>query len=527
MADALAEDMSTDDRRRVVNAGARSGRDAEIANMQAMAEIGCTNITSTAVAIRGERLVLARHSFTAPNWPGLDTETIDVVESGADGRIVAEIAFDPDDIAAAIAELDARFLAGEGAPHAHTWSIITQNYAAVQRHEIPAWTTDAVNIDHRRAAAFAPGELSPYLHAMWDQTPDPRIYIEAIHRLTSFGAVVTHVAKATSQEGFEGEWREITLSTIEGDRINRSEMFDEADLDAALAKFDELSRLAPKLANAASKAHERLLTHLAAHDWDAMAQTMTDDIVVDDRRHVVNAGIRRGREAAIADSQAIADLGVMTTTSTAIATRGEHLILTRFRAFGSDPESFQIEILHLVQIVRDDQIAAIVMFDIDDIDAALEELDTRYLDGEAAAHAHTWSIITRGFAALNRREIPATIAGLGDHRSPPIDVFRDRRARGIHSFSVGCRVRRHRVHRDRVSGERLRSTRLQRDARTNTEGFDAEWREINLATVDGELITRTELFDDQDLDAALARFDELGRPRPTLENAASQVNNRF
>ena len=35
------------------------------------------------------------------------------------------------------------------------------------------------------------------------------------------------------------------------------------------------------------------------------------------------------------------------------------------------------------------------MFDIDDIDAAFEELDARYAAGEAAAHAHTWSVITR------------------------------------------------------------------------------------------------------------------------------------
>ena len=33
------------------------------------------------------------------------------------------------------------------------------------------------------------------------------------------------------------------------------------------------------------------------------------------------------------------------------------------------------------------------MFDLDDIDAAFEELDARYLAGEAAAHAHTWSVI--------------------------------------------------------------------------------------------------------------------------------------
>ena len=63
-----------------------------------------------------------------------------------------------------------------------------------------------------------------------------------MHRLTDLGAVVTHMANGTSQEGFDAEWREIDLLTVEGDLISRSEMFDEADLDAALARFDELSR---------------------------------------------------------------------------------------------------------------------------------------------------------------------------------------------------------------------------------------------------------------------------------------------
>ena len=59
------------------------------------------------------------------------------------------------------------------------------------------------------------------------------------------------------------------------------------------------------------------------------------------------------------------------------------------------------------------------------------------------------------------------------------------------------------------------------------EGFDAEWRVIALLTVEGDLINRCELFDEADLDAALARFDELSRPAPRLENAASQVYERF
>ena len=55
--------------------------------------------------------------------------------------------------------------------------------------------------------------------------------------------------------------------------------------------------------------------------------------------------------------------------------------------------------LGIVEINADERIVAVVVFDLDDIDAAFEELDARYLAGEAAAHAHTWSVIARGYAA--------------------------------------------------------------------------------------------------------------------------------
>src|SRR6478736_2733978 len=106
---------------------------------------------------------------------------------------------------AAFDELDARYLAGEAATHAHTWSLVAGAYAALNRRELPATTPDWVNIDHRRAIAFAPGELAAYMHATWDLAPDVKVYIEAVHRLSNLGAVVTQAVRGTSDEGFEAE----------------------------------------------------------------------------------------------------------------------------------------------------------------------------------------------------------------------------------------------------------------------------------------------------------------------------------
>ena len=184
------------------------------------------------------------------------------------------------------------------------------------------------------------------------------MYIEAVHRLSDVGAVITLAVHGISKEGFDADWRIVEFLTIDGDVGNRCEIFDEADLDAALAKFEELSRPTPRLENAASQAYERLRAHFAARDWEAMTAMLASDAVSDDRRRTANAGSRRGPEAAIQDAHAMTDLGFTNVTSTVIAIRGERLVLMRARYFGPDGEAaaFYTEVLNLVEIGADNRI---------------------------------------------------------------------------------------------------------------------------------------------------------------------------
>ena len=128
----------------------------------------------------------------------------------------------------------------------------------------------------------------------------------------------------------------------------------------------------------------------------------------------------------IRDLQAAADVGFAISMVSAMAIRGERLVLARVRASGSDPEAIQNDALNVVEIDTADRIAKVATFDLEDIDAAFAELDTRYLAGEAAAHAHTWSVIAGAYAALNRREITVDDAGLREHRPPPGNKVRAR-----------------------------------------------------------------------------------------------------
>ena len=531
MAELLTADTSVDDHRRVVNAEIRRGRDVEIANMQAFADIGAKTSTATVIATRGERLVLCRTCISSEDHQagGFRIEMLIIVETSADKRILARVAYEPDDIDAAFAELDARYLAGEAAAHSHTWSVVVGAFAAINRHELPERTPDWVNIDHRRGAAFATGDMTAYIHDLFDDAPDINVYIEVVHRLSNLGAIVTMAAHGTSQQGFQAEWREIGIFTFDGDLLSRCELFDDADLDAALARFDEVSRPAPRLENAASRMAEQFLAHFAVHDWDAMAELLADDISSDDRRRVVNGGIRRGRDAEMANWRATAEIWNSHVTSIVLATRGERLALFRFSFASQDqaPEAFHAAALTIIETDGDNRIAADVVFDIDDIEAAFEELDARYLAGEAAVYSRTWSAIASGYAALNRHEVPPTTPDWAnvDHRRAvafaPGDMNQYFRA----TFDVAPDIKGHIEVVHRLSDVGAVFTHTMHG--TSQEGFDAMWRETVILTVDGDLVNRCEMFDESNLDAALTRFDELHSQAPQLENAASLVEQRF
>ena len=523
----LADDVLSEDRRHPINSGVRQGRDALIAEISALAEVGI-DLTTEVVATRGERLVLSRIRTAGRDQgpDGFGSVDIDVLELGVDGRFVARIVFNEDDFDAAIAELDARYLAGEAAAYVRTWSVITTAYSALNRREMPPTTTDWVNIDHRRGTSFAPGQL-PALLASWTRTSQVSSSIEAVHRLNNLGAVVGSVSHETSQEGFDAEWRGIAVLTIDGNLIDRLEIFDETDLDVAIARFDELSRPAQCLENAAARVFEKVLSRLAARDWDALAAAVADSYSGIDHRRVVNAENQHGRDAVLKDARVGAEIGFTISMVSAIAIRGERLVLARVRISGRDPETIQNDALNVVEIDAEERIATVVVYDLEDFDAAIAELESRYIAGEAAAHARTWSVVAAGYAGFNRRELLATTPNWVsiDHRRGAAFAPGDMIAyiQAAWDDSPDTKIYIGAVHRLSEIGAVV--THLARGI--SQEGFDAEWRDVHVLAVEGDMFSRAELFDEADLDAAIARFDQLSRPAPRLENTASRANARY
>ena len=131
---------------------------------------------------------------------------------------------------------------------------------------------------------------------MGSHAADVSIYVEAVHRLNDLGAVVTQVANGTSQEGFDAEWRGINLLTVDGDLSTASRSSTRPTSTPPSRASIELSRPAPQLKNAVAERIVRL-SIFAARDWNAMDESFADDVFHDDRRRVVDAGVRRGRDA--------------------------------------------------------------------------------------------------------------------------------------------------------------------------------------------------------------------------------------
>lgn len=526
MAELLADEFSMDDRRHVVNAGVRHGREAEIANQRAVADVGVTHLTPTVMAIRGARLALGRYSVFG-SWSGSDV--LCVSEINAENQIAARVAFDPDDIDAAFEELESRFTAGEGAPYRQAWSVITAGYAALNRHEVPSTTPDWVNVDHRRGIAYASGELAPYIRATFYVAPNIKIRIEVVHRLTTFGAVISYSGHGTSQEGFDAVWRETAVFTVDGDLVSRCEMYDAADLDAALARFEELQPRVRKLENAASRADDRFFAYFGARNWGAISEILAEGGFVDDRRRTVNAGFWDGRDAVIANMRALAVDGGANTTLTVVATRGEHLALTRICTSNRDLRhgEFGVELLSVAETDNVDRIVARIIFGSNDTEAAFTELDARYLAGEGAAHAQTWTRVARAYAALNRRELPATTPNWVniDHRrlAPIADGDLGAYLLATWDLSPQSGIYIEAVHRLDNTGAVV----TQVVNGTSQQGFAAEWRTIDLTTYEGDRINRCELFDEADLDTALARIEELQPQTRPLGNTASAKHSRL
>ena len=404
-AEILSDDVCMDDRRQVVNAGVRRGRDAEIASQRAVADVGVTRLHVNRYC---DPWAAPRPRFYSvfDGW-GRGSTVLSVSEIDAGTRSWHASRSTP-----RISMLPSRSSMPETSPAKRPpRSHMDGHYkgrSCVQPTRSPPNDGDCVNIDHRPGIAFAPGDVTAYIGATYDVAPDVKGPPRSCAPAGQPGVVVTEVVAGTStraslSNGARSRLSHLTATWSAGSNFSTrrtSTPRSRASMNSGPRRSGWRMRRA-KWSNAS-------WTYFAARDWAALAEILTDESFIDDRRPVVNAGLWDGRDAVIANLQALADAAANITS--VIATRGERLALTRIRSSNRDPRQgdFGVEMLNIVEIDTDGRIVAHVEFDPNDIDAAFEELEARYLAGEAAAHAHTWSVIAETYAAINRHEFPPT-----------------------------------------------------------------------------------------------------------------------
>jgi hypothetical protein len=186
-----------------------------------------------------------------------------------------------------------------------------------------------------------------------------------------------------SSDGFELS----NLALIETDPNRRVRLVTIFDLDAIDAAVEELETRHLAIigenarandvdpANAVTALLDPQAAAFAARDWDWPRDRFAVDIAVEDRRTTVNAGPAVGRSVA-ALFRGFADVGFETLDQEPIATRGDRLALLR-RVYRS-AAGFELAMLAVVEANVQGLAAGLVLFDLDELDAALAELDARF-----------------------------------------------------------------------------------------------------------------------------------------------------
>jgi hypothetical protein len=237
-----------DDRRAI--AGVKMSREDADANLQMFFEARWVRFDDTLIATRGDRLALQRVLMRGEFGSGgpVEYEYLAVGEIDEQGRATALVMLDPSERTAAHAELDARYHAGEAAPHAAAAAGMRAFHGAFAARDWAALETQCAEeievYDHRRLGWESLHGRSAYLDALRslvELAPDTRLRLDHVE-LDDRRYLVTTVWEGT-RDG--GRFEEPSWMVAELDPQARVRRFDQYDLegyDEALARFAEIGR---------------------------------------------------------------------------------------------------------------------------------------------------------------------------------------------------------------------------------------------------------------------------------------------
>ncbi len=484
------------------------------------------------IAIRGDRLAL---SWLTARWPsGNETRARSTSsKSTSDGRLLAYIEFGDADLEAAVAELDARYLAGEGAAHAEATESCFAWIRAMGERDLPAIQELAADgfvcVDHRQLG-WATLDKDEFIELTRQYDDVEQYFLAANVRVSDRASLATIAVDTTSSPGGGPAWRYHALGLLGPDGCTvRIETFAEDDWDAALARFDELSRTklrTQRVENAASRAYARLMSVVSSATEEGQEDLLAPEYRWEDRRRVVNMGEldRAGVGAMLSISR---QQGLQVGVPNVVAVRGERLALNAIVA--RTPEGDETSTFTVVEVDEQHRLLSTVVFDDSALAAAEAELDARFLAGEGAPHAELLRVHLAGMRVFQSQDF----VRVREHLAPDF-VWVDHRELSWGTLDVDGFIAQQETYADLhhsylsrtldVAGRSVLAT-IQDEA-TSDDGTETHWVFHAVATFDAsDRCARMEIFPEDDWEGALARFDELSPPaRPrAIENTASRV----
>jgi len=533
-----------DDRRRLMRV-AISGADF-LANERMLFEEPASEWQGTLLATRGERLALLRTRFrTEVEGSGpMSVEMLDLVEVDSDGRRSALVVFDLDAVDAAYAELDRRYVAGEGAAWAE---LITHQkalvHAAVSRDktalerllpaDFSAWNRQRFGGTGERTTR---AQFIAFSHALEGLEVHGAIRLDHLPRISPTTAVAVTTWHGT-RDGGTFEVLQCAVCTHDGRRLHSWEIFDLEQLDLAYARYDELTAepVTPVIENAATRAMARGTEAVEAGDWERFSAFFRPDYRNSDRRRMVLLELDRTQYLEFLR----AFLMRQQTTFELVATRGARLAMFRFRwAMREDGAAGPSEgdFLTIAEVDEAGLIVAQVFYDSDSLDAAHAELERRFAALEGSESRDPLHIPPNAASRIGDRLQQAIEArdwdGLRALLAPGMEYDDRRRGALLHgdveTFVASARIyasNQGRMKRTLLAtaGDRHSLTLLRRSGRTpDVEAWELESLSLLELDADGR-IARVLAFDPADRSQASAEMFERyarGEGASSLSSAA-------
>ena len=389
------------DRRRGVSTPTLHGLAEFASNMRAIFEVFDT-FTTEPVAIRGERVALVRVHLARE---GFATTMLGVYETDEDGLLIRGTSFDEDDLDAALDELEARFIAGEGTDHEYlirrardfTRSLAQLDGAATLALLDPA--TEIV--DHRPLGlgTFGLDGARAWNAARAEQVAED---VSFFRNLSVRGdAILGHLeSRGVDDLGTAFLYEMYLVSHWVAGRARWTGQYSLDDHEAARARFDELAAetRSPYVDNDCVRSLVRAEWLAGAGDITAAVDTIASDVVAVDHRSGIGGLRIEGREAFVENQIAVREQ--LTPQHRWLAVRGERLALGRLTWTAANgfeaAHHATFEIDQTGRLCRNDQF--------DDLTVALDALDARYEELVGTELPPAEASLLEGVKALNRRE---------------------------------------------------------------------------------------------------------------------------